>query len=404
MAKAKKDKPTTAKSDQAPKADKTPAMGRGINILFGEGGERPRAIRATPAKPSRPREVVSSRATLYDQLSEEARAGDSPETRSLPQVSTADPRRRQPLRSVAKPTELQRTPAVPSAPAGRLRVGGVLMDIPSDELASLVPPGPGETITPEIEIKPRDYSREEQARILSDETLQKRLLELMVEVDELYKTATTRLAVHPKHSGTALKLLHEARAILIERPYAIADAELRLQAARTLINRTEESRKISRRNWPWLFAYEIFWSLLLLTGLVFEGVIGVWVSGLGVPGVSTMPELFPAWGSMMAGGIGGVICALWSLWYHMSDQQDYDSQHNLWYLAQPLQGMVLGIVVYFVFAAGFLAVNTDITSADAGKAAKYIPWVISAVAGIRQTLIYEMLDRIIGAISPKSKS
>jgi len=402
MAKDKKAKDSTAETSEA---RKMPSMGRGINILFGEGGDRPRAIRATPAKTSRSKEVVSSRSTLYDQLSQEARAGDAADSRNLPQISQADPRRRQPLRSVAPATDGRAlTPAVPPPPAGRLRVGGILMDMPSNELASLVPPGPGETITPEIEIQPREYSRDEQARILSDETLQQRLLSLMAEVDELYKTATTRLAVHPKHSGTALKLLHEARAILIERPYAIADAELRLNAARTLINRTEESRRISKRNWPWLFVYQIFWSMLLLSGLVFEGVIGLWVSGLGVPGVSTMPELFPAWGSMMAGGIGGVICALWSLWYHMSDQQDYDSQHNLWYLAQPLQGIVLGLVVYFVFAAGFLAVNTDITAPDAGKAAKYLPWMVAAISGIRQTFIYEMLDRIVGVISPKSKS
>ena len=276
MAKDKKAKDPT---NEIPEAGKKPSMGRGISILFGEGGDRPRAIRAKPAKTSRPKDVVSSRSTLYDQLGEEARAASAtaaaPEARGLAPVSMPAPIRRQPLRSVAAVGDARvPTSAVPSPPAGRLRVGGVLMDIPSNELASLVPPGPGETITPEIEIKPREYSRDDQARILSDESLKKRLLSMMAEVDELYKTATTRLAVHPQHSGTALKLLHEARAILIERPYAIADAELRLQAARTLINRTEESRRVSKRNWPWLFVYELFWSLLLMSGLVFGGVRG----------------------------------------------------------------------------------------------------------------------------------
>jgi hypothetical protein len=256
-------------------------------------------------------------------------------------------------------------------------------------------------LTPEIEITPRDYTVEDQAAIMSELDVV-RLDSLMTDVDALYATVSTDLASHQEHSGTALKLLHEARSILIERPYAFADAELRMQAAKTLIRRTEDSRRTSKRNWPWLLAYELLWALVLLTGLILEGALGAWISGLGYVGASTMQTVFPAWGTMMVGGIGGVACALWSLWYHISDKQDYDPQHNLWYMVQPFQGMVLGIMVYLVIAAGFLAFQTDITSPQATAAAKYFPWLVAGIAGIRQTFFYELLDRIIGVLNPAS--
>jgi len=282
-----------------------------------------------------------------------------------------------------------------------LRVGGVMMDLPAEDLASLVPPGPGEKVVDEIEISPRDYSREDQDRIMNELSMERRDA-LMKDLDTLYEVTSTQLAPHQQHSGTALKLLHQARSILIERPYAFADAELRMHAARTLINRTQDSRRISNRNWPWLLVYQLGWALLLLAGVVLEGPLGAWIGRLSLSGAASMLDIFPAWGTMMIGGIGGVVCSIWSLWYHVSDQQDYDSQYNLWYLVQPFQGMVLGLIIYLVIAAGFLAFQTDISSANASTAAKYFPWLVAAIAGIRQNFVYELLERIVGIISPSA--
>ena len=282
-----------------------------------------------------------------------------------------------------------------------LRVGGVMMDLPAEDLASLVPPGPGERVVDEIEITPRDYSREDQDRIMNELSMERRD-DLMQQLDSLYEVTSTQLAAHQQHSGTALKLLHQARSILVERPYAFADAELRMHAARTLINRTEDSRRISNRNWPWLLLYQLGWALLLLAGVVMEGPLEAWIGRLSMSGTASMLGIFPAWGTMMVGGIGGVVCAIWSLWYHVSDQQDYDAQYNLWYLVQPFQGMVLGLIIYLVIAAGFLAFQTDISSPNAATAAKYFPWLVAAIAGIRQTFVYELLERIVRIISPRT--
>ena len=331
-------------------------------------------------------------------------APEVPEPEAAP-PSEYEPPPRSPLPPAVAEPSVVGPPSEAEAEAERpvsLRIGGVLMDVPAAELATIVPPGPGEKITPEIEIAPREYTEEERERILAQLT-RKRRNELMEEIDRLYDRVSSRLAPHQQHSGTALKLLHQARMILIERPYAFADAELRMQAAKTLIQRTEESRKRSGRYWPWLFLYEVVWALLLFAGLIFEGSLGAWIGGLSTSAASTMQDIFPAWGTMLMGGVGGVICALWSLWWHVSDQQDYDPQYNLWYLVQPIQGMVLGIIVYLIIAGGFLAVQTDISSPQASKAAQYFPWLVAAIAGIRQTFVYELLDRIVRIISPRGE-
>jgi len=387
------------------------AMGRGIGVLFGESPDGPAmARRATPAGSTYPLGALREGGTdelLDEMLSEEARAAQLEHPERLdeacaPAETAATLVSQAPERRFVAPETRQESSPGGAEPLRTVRVGGVLMDLTSDELSSLVPPGPGEKVTPHIEIEPRVYSLDDQQRILSELDVQRRAT-LTEEVDRLYETVSTELASHQEHSGTALKLLHEARTIIVERPYAFADAELRMQAAKALVKRTQDSRKNSARNWPWLFAYEIFWALLFLAGMVLEGVFGDWLSGLSFVKASTMQDLFPAWGTMMAGGLGGVICALWSMWYHISDQQDYDPQHNLWYLVQPFQGMVLGIVVYLVIAAGFLAFQTDISSANATKAARYLPWLVAAIAGIRQTFVYELLDRIVGVLNPRAE-
>lgn len=367
--------------------------------------EKEVALPEVPAEPS----AQETAQALAEETAAATEAGEVAPEIEEPEAappSAYRPPARSPLPpAVVEPSIVGPPPEAKAAAEERpvsLRIGGILMDIPAGELATLVPPGPGEQVTPEIEITPREYTAEEQARILAELT-RKRRDELMEEVDRLYDRTSTRLASHQQHSSTALKLLHQARTILLERPYAFADAELRMQAARTLINRTEESRKIAGKYWPRLLLYEVGWALLLFIGLVFEKPLGAWIGWLSGTAASSMLDIFPVWGTMLVGGIGGVICALWSMWWHVSDQQDYDPQYNLWYMVQPIQGMVLGIIVYLIIAGGFLAMQTDISSPQASKAAQYFPWLVAAIAGIRQTFIYELLDRIIRIISPRGE-
>ena len=241
-------------------------FGRGLDVLFGDV-EEPRPTRARGDEPAGSTDLLSPppppevEETPDKVLDPEGTTDEEPQPQPAP-----TPRRTLAIRGTpaqmgeivgreapdSAPQTAPATPAVPPPPATEyepssrrpappgvsrltvaapptnaggtrrqvsLRVGGVMMDLPAEDLASLVPPGPGEKVVEEIEITPRDYSREDQDRIMNELSMQRRD-DLMKELDSLYEITSTRLAPHQQHSGTALKLLHQARSILIERPYA----------------------------------------------------------------------------------------------------------------------------------------------------------------------------------------
>ena len=100
------------------------------------------------------------------------------------------------------------------------------------------------------------------------------------------------------------------------------------------------------------------------------------------------------------GGIGGATSAMWSLYYHISVQRDYEPIENLWYYTQPLIGMVLGGIVFLIMGAGFLVVDATPTVGVGSMGARLVPAVIAVIAGFRQTVVLDLIERIVGLIVP----
>lgn len=104
------------------------------------------------------------------------------------------------------------------------------------------------------------------------------------------------------------------------------------------------------------------------------------------------------------GGIGGVTSALWSLYHHISVDRDYNPVENLWYYSQPVLGMVLGGFVFLVFSAGFLVVQVDLGGQDAALGARLLPAAIAVVAGFRQNMVLDLVERIVALIVPSQQN
>ena len=102
----------------------------------------------------------------------------------------------------------------------------------------------------------------------------------------------------------------------------------------------------------------------------------------------------------MWGGIGGVVGALYMLWWHVANLQDFDGQYSLWYLVQPLMGLVLGGIMFLVLAGGFLVVQVDLTNPKATTAVRLLPYLVAVLAGFRQNWVYEQLDRLMALFTP----
>lgn len=223
------------------------------------------------------------------------------------------------------------------------------------------------------------------------------------QIDQLYKQVATEFSSPPELAERALTMLRDARQLLIEKPEEYVTAEYRTLQVQAMLDRMKESRKYSAQYGPRILAYETVWMLVMLVGLVFAAPLGQWLGMLGNMNAPTMTDVFPFWNTMMWGGIGGVIGALYHLWWHISDKQDFDRQYVMWYLVQPIMGLVLGGIVFLIVAGGFLALQVNLTDPNASTAARLLPYLMGVLGGFRQNFIYEQFDRLIGLFTPGAR-
>ena len=103
-----------------------------------------------------------------------------------------------------------------------------------------------------------------------------------------------------------------------------------------------------------LFFYEVAWGALLLWALFFK-VNTTTLSTVAFGGDSQSNAY--VLGSLLWGALGGVVGGLYSLIKHISEDQDFDKQYALWYLAAPPIGMIVGAVVYMITGLGIFSIT-----------------------------------------------
>jgi hypothetical protein len=284
-------------------------------------------------------------------------------------------------------------------PAGELIVSeqSVVPTIIVPGERDVLPPGPG--VRPPLQpAPPPQQLAEDQKTIIINRLNEVRdagwQRALHQQIDELYKQVTTEFSSPPGSADHMLTLLQEARQILLESPENYVAAEYRIAQVRSTMSRTRESRLQSAHLAPRVFVYEVVWLALLLLGLVFAASLaGIFTRAGNIAG-ATASDVFPFWNTLMWGGIGGIIGALYALWWHVSDQQDFDRQYMMWYLVQPIMGVVLGGIVFLLLTGGFLLLQIKPSDPNAG--ARLLPYLVAVLAGFRQNFIYNQLDRLIG--------
>lgn len=226
------------------------------------------------------------------------------------------------------------------------------------------------------------------------------------EVTELYDKVAVLLSGNRREATVAFEILRKVRLMLLKDPEQFAQAEYLLRQVRARVNQIEQSIKAGKRNAPLIFGYEVIWMIILSAFALVTTVGGTTFSaGLaGLLGVTPDSErlnwavLFLS--TLAWGGIGGVTSALWSLYYHISIQRDYDPIENLWYYSQPVLGMVLGGIVFLIMGGGFLIVQVDLSGADAALGARLLPAAVAVIAGFRQTVVLDLIERAIALITP----
>lgn len=104
-------------------------------------------------------------------------------------------------------------------------------------------------------------------------------------------------------------------------------------------------------------------------------------------------HLFYLAGSMIWGGIGGVVGALLPLIRHFSEEQDFSKQHTWWYIASPLMGVALGAIIYLFVSAGALSITSggEISS-------PMIIYILAGLSGYQQNIFTDLVKRMLKAL------
>lgn len=226
------------------------------------------------------------------------------------------------------------------------------------------------------------------------------------QIDQLYEDVTVLFSGKRREITVAFEVLRKARIILLKDPEHFAEAEYYVRQVQARVHQVRQSIDEGGRYWPRILAYQTAWLVVLAIVALITTVNGAsferWIAYLlGVPIASESVGWAILFISTLAwGGIGGATSAMWSLYYHISVQRDYEPIENLWYYTQPLIGMVLGGIVFLIMGAGFLVVETTPTVGAGSMGARLVPAVIAVIAGFRQTVVLDLIERIVGLIAP----
>lgn len=231
------------------------------------------------------------------------------------------------------------------------------------------------------------------------------------EVDALYDKVGMLLSGQRQEATVAFDILRQVRTILLKEPERFADAEYLLNQVRARTNQIERSIEGGRLYVRRIFAYQTVWLAILgfiaLTTTVNGTTFRAWTAFLlGLTPDSEQLGWAVLFLSTLAwGGIGGVTCAFWSLYHHISVVRDFDPVETLWYYSQPLLGMVLGGIVFLIMGAGFLVVQVDLSTQNAAQSsaalgARLLPAAVAVIAGFRQNMVLDLIERIIALIIP----
>lgn len=300
-------------------------------------------------------------------------------------------------------------PAPPSRP--RVTIGGALTEVPlppSDLDTSLGrPPSPFDTRPPvvidDVSSTPRPPDVEQRLLAKIDK---KRIQDLNNQIDQLYMSIPGQMSNRPDVSGQAMGLLRQARTILFERPQDFVEAEYKVRQAELIYNRVENAEK-----WGDTYGWRVFWYEIVVLTLFVLSFLALLAFGqefskflADLVKATSSDNVFTAvgfWATFVWGGIGGVVGALYILWTHVSERQDFERQHVMWYTVQPILGLILGGVTFLIIYTGLLSLQgAQGAVTSLAQKIQLFPCLIAFIAGFRPQFVFGLLTKIIKLINP----
>jgi len=305
----------------------------------------------------------------------------------------------------AAPAKGEDTPLHAIGPLPQDHLPGDDTDVPLPSTASTygAPPlnalltMPGELGTPHVPAPPTTGNLSPNPQVVAELINKKDFQALWKRADTLQE----QLKRHINNLNRARLLLDEIRSA---RNYMLAGQSNYEEAARLLdeveyqiafIQRVREASKTVGRQ---LLLYEVGMAILLgLAMFIVPWFLNRYAHFFGYEtgstGLNSIRWLIDGFKTMFWGGLGGITGALYALWRHVADKQDFDPQYAMWYITNPLMGFALGAFVYVAVQAGLFSLTTG--NATSIQTTAVPTFVLAWISGFQQNVAYDIVRRML---------
>jgi hypothetical protein len=161
------------------------------------------------------------------------------------------------------------------------------------------------------------------------------------------------------------------------------EAERHVNEAEFRVLQTDLSRKWSQTVGIPLFIYEIVFAIAFI--ILFLGLTSAAFSGFSEDARGMVA-------TMICGGLGGVMGAWLALIKHVSQDQDFDKQHTLWYLNSPFMGAGIGAFIYWIMRAGMISLTNGQSQLISSP---FVIYILAWLAGYQHNVFTSIVKRIL---------
>ncbi|PKO17192.1 MAG: hypothetical protein CVU39_05415 [Chloroflexi bacterium HGW-Chloroflexi-10] len=280
-----------------------------------------------------------------------------------------------------------------------------------------------ETVLPEEQ----DHPMRASAPIIIDETLvglpelelplptvnlpsEENLVDLFITTQVLEQiwqriTNTQRMVIeqinHGLNAQAMLENLEEARRLIMTSKENYEEADHLISNVEYRVNFMVRMKAASKKIGIPLFVYELLCIVSVITLFLWlnQGTTSAYLSSISLPAI----DIIKLVNSMVWGGLGGVVGAIYALWKHIAKDQDFDPQFALWYITNPLLGIFLGGFIYLLIQAGFLSLTAGAFQGETIQSAAVI-YVFAWISGFKQNVVYDIVRRLLDVFRVESNS
>jgi len=130
-----------------------------------------------------------------------------------------------------------------------------------------------------------------------------------------------------------------------------------------------------------LFLYEVIWAVLFTTFFLITNQ------------AHEITNIILVMSSAIWGGIGGITGAFYALWKHVARDVDFSKQYYLWYVSNPIMGLILGSFIYLVMKGSLLSMTTETNIQDITS--PFIVYLLAFVVGYQQNVAWALVRRVV---------